>query len=122
MHICELERRKPRAACGTHIGHSGRLDNCMATIHMDPIATDDEYTLNLKDKVCRKLCDGNNGFSIHDFRVVKGDTHTNVIFDLAVPHGIKQTDDEIRKTAKEKIHTIDPKLIPVMHIEKSFIE
>lgn len=99
-----------------------RRFNCMATIHMDPIATDDEYTLNLKDKVCRKLCDGNNGFSIHDFRVVKGDTHTNVIFDLAVPHGIKQTDDEIRKTAKEKIRTIDPKLIPVMHIEKSFIE
>lgn len=99
-----------------------RKFNCMATIHMDPIATDDEYTLNLKDKVYRKLCDNNSGFSIHDFRVVKGDTHTNVIFDLAVPHGIKQTDDEIRKTAKEKIRTIDPKLIPVMHIEKSFIE
>lgn len=99
-----------------------RKFNCMATIHMDPIATDDEYTLNLKDKVYRKLCDNDSGFSIHDFRVVKGDTHTNVIFDLAVPHGIKQTDDEIRKTAKEKIRTIDPKLIPVMHIEKSFIE
>lgn len=99
-----------------------RKFNCMATIHMDPIATDDEYTLNLKDKVYRKLCDNNSGFSIHDFRVVKGDTHTNVIFDLVAPHGIKQTDDEIRKTAKEKIRTIDPKLIPVMHIEKSFIE
>lgn len=99
-----------------------RKFNCMATIHMDPIATDDEYTLNLKDKVYRKLCDNNSGFSIHDFRVVKGDTHTNVIFDLAVPHGIKQSDDEILKTAKEKIRTIDPKLIPVMHIEKSFIE
>lgn len=99
-----------------------RKFNCMATIHMDPIATDDEYTLNLKDKVYRKLCDSNSGFSIHDFRVVKGDTHTNVIFDLVAPHGIKQTDDEIRKTAKEKIRTIDPKLIPVMHIEKSFIE
>lgn len=99
-----------------------RRFNCMATIHMDPIATDDEYTLNLKDKVYRKLCDNNSGFSIHDFRVVKGDTHTNVIFDLAVPHEIKQSDDEILKTAKEKIRTIDPKLIPVMHIEKSFIE
>ena len=99
-----------------------RKFNCMATIHMDPIATDDEYTLNLKDKVYRKLCDNDSGFSIHDFRVVKGDTHTNVIFDLVVPHGIKQSDDEIRKTAKEKIRSIDPKLIPVMHIEKSFIE
>lgn len=99
-----------------------RKFNCMATIHMDPIATDDEYTLNLKDKVCRELCGDDSGFSIHDFRVVKGDTHTNVIFDLVVPHGIKQSNDEIRKTAKEKIRTIDPKLIPVMHIEKSFTE
>ena len=99
-----------------------RKFNCMATIHMDPIATDDEYTLNLKDRVCRALCDDDNGFSIHDFRVVKGDTHTNIIFDLVVPHGIKQSNDEIRKTAKEKIRTIDPKLIPVMHIEKSFTE
>lgn len=99
-----------------------RKFNCMATIHMDPIATDDEYTLNLKDKVCRELCGEDSGFSIHDFRVVKGDTHTNVIFDLVVPHGFKQSNDEIRKTAKDKIRTIDPKLIPVMHIEKSFTE
>ena len=99
-----------------------RKFNCMATIHMDPIATDDEYTLNLKDRVCRELCGENSGFSIHDFRVVKGDTHTNVIFDLVVPHGFKQSNDEIRKTAKDKIRTIDPKLIPVMHIEKSFTE
>lgn len=99
-----------------------RKFNCMATIHMDPIAADDEYTLNLKDKIYRELCGENSGFSIHDFRVVKGDTHTNVIFDLVVPHGFKQSNDEIRKNAKEKIRTIDPKLIPVMHIEKSFTE
>ncbi len=99
-----------------------RKFNCMATIHMDPIATDDEYTLNLKDRVCRELCGEDSGISIHDFRVVKGDTHTNVIFDLVVPHGFKQSNDEIRKTAKDKIRTIDPKLIPVMHIEKSFTE
>ena len=99
-----------------------RKFNCMATIHMDPIATDDEYTLNLKDRVCRELCGDDSGFSIHDFRVVKGNTHTNVIFDLVVPHGFKESNDEIRKTAKEKIQTIDPKLIPVMHIEKSFTE
>ena len=99
-----------------------RKFNCMATIHMDPIATDDEYTLNLKDKVCKELCGEDSAFSIHDFRVVKGDTHTNVIFDLVVPYGIKRSEDEIRKTAKEKIRNIDPKLIPVMHIEKSFTE
>lgn len=98
-----------------------RRFNCTAIIHMDPIATDDEYTLNLKDAVCKKLCSDDNGFSIHDFRIVKGDTHTNVIFDLVVPHGSKLSGDEIRTMAKGKFREIDPKLIPVMHIEKSFV-
>lgn len=98
-----------------------RKFNCMATIHMDPIATDDEYTLNLKDSICKALCSNEDCFSIHDFRVVKGDTHTNVIFDLVVPYGNKLCEEEIRSTVKNKIREIDPKLIPVMHIEKSFL-
>lgn len=98
-----------------------RKFNCMATIHMDPIATDDEYTLNLKDSICKALCSIENCFSIHDFRVVKGDTHTNVIFDLVVPYEKKLCEEEIRSTVKNKIREIDPKLIPVMHIEKSFL-
>lgn len=99
-----------------------RKFNCLATIHMDPIATDDEYTLTLKDKIYKAICNSENGFSIHDFRVVKGETHTNVIFDLVIPHDKKTDTDDIRKIAKEKIREIDPKLIPVMHIEKSFTE
>lgn len=99
-----------------------RKFNCLATIHMDPIATDDEYTLMLKDKIYKAICSSENGFSIHDFRVVKGETHTNVIFDLVIPHDKKTDTDDIHKIAKEKIRGIDPKLIPVMHIEKSFTE
>ena len=94
----------------------------LISIHMDPIDSNDETINELREITSKTVAEINPELTIHDFRVVKGDTHTNVIFDLVVPYGFKIGDDEIRKTAKEKIRTIDPKLIPVMHIEKSFTE
>lgn len=99
-----------------------RKYNCLATIHMDPIASNDEYTNSLKLEVMEKLTQINKDFSIHDFRVVKGETHTNVLFDLVVPHNIKLDFSEIRTLVKENMREIDSKLIPVVHIEKSFIQ
>ena len=99
-----------------------RKFNCMATIHMDPIATKDSYTVELMEDVAKKMCEINPYFKIHDFRVVRGDTHTNVIFDLVVPYENKTNDIEIRKAVTEKIREIDPTLIPIMQTEKSFIE
>lgn len=99
-----------------------RRFNCMATIHMDPIASNDEYTMQLKKQIQEKIKSIDAGFSIHDFRIVQGDTHTNVIFDMTIPHKCKVSNDEIYVSAKEKIREINPKLIPVIQIEKSFTE
>ena len=99
-----------------------RKFNCLATIHMDPIAVDDEITLSLKRKVTDAVVEIDPQFSLHDFRVVHGETHTNLIFDLVIPHGLKTPYDEIRNLVKYRIQSIDPKLIPVMHIEKSYTE
>ena len=99
-----------------------RKFNCLATIHMDPIAVDDELTLSLKRNTMDAIAEINPQFSLHDFRVVHGETHTNLIFDLVIPHGLKTSKEEIRNLVKEKIQCLDPKLIPVMHIEKSYTE
>lgn len=99
-----------------------RKYSCMATIHMDPIASNDEYTTELRENVANKMCEINPEFSIHDFRIVKGDTHTNVIFDMVVPYKCKLDDSQVKAEAKEKIRCIDPKLIPVMHIDRSYID
>lgn len=99
-----------------------RKFNCLATIHMDPIAVDDEYTLSLKRKAMDVIAEINPEFSLHDFRVVHGETHTNLIFDLVIPYELKTTKNEIKSLVKEKIQAIDPKLIPVVHIEKSYTE
>lgn len=97
-----------------------RKYNCLATIHMDPVASNDSYTNGLKMEIMEKITEIDETLSIHDFRVVKGDTHTNVLFDLVVPYKFKFDNDQTKVLVKEKIREIDPKLIPVMHIEKNF--
>ncbi len=99
-----------------------RKYNCLATIHMDPIASNDSYTNGLKLDIMEKLSAVDKDFSIHDFRVVKGETHTNVLFDLVVPYKFRLDNNQIRELVKKEIRQIDPKLIPVVHIEKSFTQ
>ena len=96
--------------------------NCLATIHMDPIASDDEYTVSLMEKVVSVLRTISKDFSVHDFRVVQGETHTNVIFDLVVPYDCKDKNESIRKKSTELIQDIDSKLVPVIYIEKPYIQ
>lgn len=95
--------------------------NCLATIHMDPIAVDDEYTLELKEKINTMITEINNQFSIHDFRIVQGETHTNVIFDLVIPFDYTIKNDDIKALVDKKVKSIDNKLNTVIHIEKSYV-
>ena len=76
---------------------------CHAVIHMDPISTDDENTLKLKKEITEIVKKENPEFSIHDFRVVAGDTHTNIIFDLLIPYGISDDEETIKKIIDEKV-------------------
>ena len=99
-----------------------RRYNCLATIHMDPIASDDEYTLGLKQSVSEAVKKIDDELTIHDFRIVKGDSHTNVIFDLVVPYDCQKSEDEIKTLAKQNIQKIDQKLMPVIYVERSFVE
>lgn len=78
--------------------------NCSATIHMDPIVTDDKEVLEMKEKVEEMVQSLNENFSMHDFRMVKGPTRTNLIFDVEVPRKTSLTDNEIMNRLKEQIH------------------
>ena len=59
--------------------------HCSATIHMDPIVTDDKEILDMQEKVRTVVKTTDESFSMHDFRMVKGSTNTNLIFDVSVP-------------------------------------
>lgn len=92
---------------------------CMATLHLDPIAADDMELMALKNLVADKLCEIDNKFSIHDFRVVKGEK-TKLIFDLAVPYDCKIPNDKIRVLATEKIKYLNKDYEPIIQIENLY--
>lgn len=94
---------------------------CVAVIHMDPVQTDNENVARLKaiaEDVCQKIFEG---MKIHDFRIVEGNTHTNLIFDVVVPHSVKMSDIEIKESIDGKIKEIDSKLFTVVTVDKDFV-
>ncbi len=94
---------------------------CHAVIHMDPISTDDENTLKLKKEINEIVKKENPEFSIHDFRVVAGDTHTNIIFDLLIPYGIRDDEETIKKKIDEKVKKLNKNYFTVIEIDKNFV-
>ena len=89
-----------------------------ATIHMDPIVTDDERVNELKVRVFAALKEIDERLGMHDFRFVEGTTHTNLIFDVTVPFEIKDSDDEIKRKVSSKISELDPNYFTVLTVDR----
>ena len=76
------------------------------TIHYDPVDIHNPQLLALKQQVLEIVQHINENYSIHDFRMVKGTTRTNLIFDVEVPRKTSYTDNEIMNSLKEQIHKL----------------
>ncbi|MBQ3598432.1 MAG: cation transporter [Clostridia bacterium] len=96
--------------------------NCEAVIHMDPILTDDETTNRLKKIVADLLSTIGEGVSIHDFRVVTGPTHTNLIFDIVIPYELKMDKKTVTERVNTLISTIDGNFYPVFNIDNVYVK
>lgn len=94
---------------------------CEAVIHMDPVAVDDELTNETKAKVKELVKEISPEITIHDFRMVPGPTHTNVIFDAVVPHNFKISDEEVKKEIESKITKLPGNYFAVVTIDKPFV-
>lgn len=95
--------------------------NCSATIHMDPIVTDDKEVLEMKAKVEAMVQSLDEAFSMHDFRMFKGPTRTNLIFDVEVPRKTSLTDNEIMNRLKEQVHGLPgSKYFAVIQIDHEY--
>lgn len=92
--------------------------NIEATIHMDPIVTDDELINALRRRVEATVKEIDPGLRIHDFRFVAGATHSNLIFDLLVPFEVKLSNDDIRRAVADKISRIDPSYFTVVTVDR----
>ena len=94
--------------------------HCDAVIHMDPVMNDDEETQELKKQVTCCLHELDKSLNLHDFRIVKGPTHTNIIFDILVPFKFQLSDAEISRFIEEKIHSISASYYDVINIDKDY--
>lgn len=72
-------------------------------LHMDPVKVNDTLTEQYKEQVAKAIKALNVEWNFHDFRIVSGPTHVNLVFDLVIPFSEKRTKEEIKALLKEKI-------------------
>lgn len=89
------------------------------SIHMDPIIND-ERTHALKDSVTSAVRKISPESTIHDFRIVDGPTHTNLIFDAVLPRSSSLTENEFRNSVEKAVKQIDEKYFTVINIDRSY--
>ena len=95
--------------------------NCITTIHMDPIVTDDEEINEMRKKTEEIVKEINPEFSIHDFRMTDGGDRINLIFDLVVSSDSNMSHEELKTMVQQKIHSVNDKYYAVPKIENSYI-
>ena len=94
---------------------------CVAVIHMDPIVTDDPETQRLRLAVAEKVKTIDPRLTIHDFRMVPGPSHTNLIFDTVVPYGVKLDRAQVQKRIAELVRQLGEQYFAVVQIDNSYV-
>jgi hypothetical protein len=90
-------------------------------IHLDPIITDDKEINALKVMTEHKVKTINEKLTIHDFRVVKGDTHTNLIFDVLVPVDCDIKSRELVSLIEKEIQQENGTYFAVVTVDKNYV-
>lgn len=93
--------------------------NCHAVIHMDPVLVGDERTEHLKELVKGYLAEIDGSLTMHDFRIVTGPTHTNLIFDVVTPYDFPLPDAELIALIQEKVKKDNPNYFIVVDVDKT---
>lgn len=94
--------------------------NINLTIHMDPLELENEYVSKLHSEVKKILNDFDKEITFHDFRVVKGNSHTNIIFDIVVPFDKNYTEEDFQKILQENLKDEKQKYYFVLTIDRPF--
>ncbi len=95
--------------------------NCAAVIHMDPVVTKDTYILELKGRIERLIEEIDVIITMHDFRVVPGQNHTKLIFDVVVPYEYSLSDEELENMIKRRIREeVGEDYVTVLLVDKAY--
>lgn len=93
--------------------------NIITCIHMDPVDTDNPKTLQLKELVINELHQMDNRLTLHDFRVVNGPSHTNLIFDVVVPFDYAYK-SQLPYEIEQRVQATDDRLYTVVQVETRY--
>lgn len=94
---------------------------CEAVIHMDPIEVDNEKVTDTKEILAGKIRERYPEVTIHDFRMVQGPTHTNLIFDAVVPYGFGKTNEEVKRGIETIVDETWGNYFAVIQVEQSYV-
>lgn len=89
-------------------------------VHLDPIINDDETTNSAKTMIEEILSQIDKRITYHDFRMVKGTTHSNLIFDVCVPADFSISDDELIDVIIRKVHLCERSYECVITVDKNY--
>lgn len=96
----------------------GESCDLLLTVHLDPFKEDDQSIAAAREKVRSILHGIDPAFSFHDFRLKKGEHHTDMIFDLVVPYGMERGYAvSVKSRVKEKIREFDPSIHCVITVD-----
>ena len=105
-----------------HIEHDlSEMCNCEAVIHMDPISVNDPETNTLKEQIRNIIKEIDGNLQFHDFRIVKGPTHTNLLFDVLVPYKFPLKDSELIVMIDKKVKELNPTYFIVVKVDHTYI-
>ena len=91
-------------------------------VHMDPIVMDDPALNELRKQVVKVVTSLGEGITLHDFRVVKGYSHTNLIFDVVAPSSCRFSEEELKRVIQEKVRELDPSYYTVIGVDRNYTE
>lgn len=94
---------------------------CIVTVHLDPIVVNDPIVQGLRSLAEESAKEVNPDFSIHDFRMTKGETKINLIFDLLLPVDCKMSAAEAEKAVSQKIREHNPDCSCVIRAEHPYV-
>lgn len=110
MHV-EMDQRESALACHEIIDNLERIcldsHNIHLVIHYDPVATDDPELNSLRERVQDFLTQQDSRITIHDFRIVRAQGHTNLVFDMALPAELMKSQKSIKKKLDEALNQGD---------------
>lgn len=120
----ELDSKEPVLACHDLIDEIERTflqkHDIHLVIHYDPVVTDDAELTRMRGLVAEAVHGIDSRLQIHDFRMVRGPKHTNLIFDLVVPFDLMDRKAELKRRIDERVQFEDSRYYTVITFDEAF--